>query len=275
MAKKTIKQSRYEAMFARLQAKKEGAFVPFVMLGDPDMETSLTIIDTLVASGADALELGIPFSDAVADGVVIQQASYRALTAEVTPTDCLRLLKKIRARHSEVPIGLLVYANLVVHRDVKTFYRDVAEVGVDSVLIADLPVGEATAFVEAANAAGVAPIFVAPPNADDATVREIARQGRGYTYFLGRAGVTGADRQMQTPLSSRFDALRAAGAAPAVVGFGISTPEHVRAALAAGAAGAIAGSATVAIIEQHLNDDAAMHEALAAFVKKMKAATLL
>ncbi|MCL2872184.1 MAG: tryptophan synthase subunit alpha [Betaproteobacteria bacterium] len=275
MKKQIAKATRYEAMFARLQAKKEGAFVPFVMLGDPDIEASLEIIDTLVASGADALELGIPFSDAVADGVVIQQASYRALTAEVTPSDCLRLLKRIRARHFDVPIGLLVYANLVVHRDVKTFYRDVAEAGVDSVLIADLPVGEATAFVEAANAAGVAPIFAAPPNGDEATIREIAQKGCGYTYFLGRVGVTGANRQMQTLLSSRFKALQAASAAPAIVGFGISTPEHVRAALVAGAVGAIAGSATVAIIEKYLNDKTAMHEALAVFVTKMKAATRL
>jgi len=120
---------------------------------------------------------------------------------------------------------------------------------------------------------GVAPVFVVPPNADEATVREIAQRGRGYTYFLGRAGVTGVDQEMQTPLPSRFKALQAAGAAPAVVGFGISTPEHIRTALGAGAAGAIAGSATVAIIEQHLEDKVTMHEALAVFVQKMKAAT--
>jgi tryptophan synthase alpha chain len=270
---KTMKTIRYEAMFARLWAKKEGAFIPFVILGDPNLETSLKIIDTLIASGADALELGIPFSDAVADGPVIQRAGFRALAAGVTPTDCLTLLKKVRAKHSDVPMGLLVYANLVVHRNVKMFYRDVADVGVDSVLIADLPVEAATPFIEAASVAEVAPVFVVPPNADDAAVREIAKQGQGYTYFLGRAGVTGVDRQMQTLSSSLLDTLQAAKAAPAVVGFGISTPEHVRAALAAGAAGAIAGSATVAIIEKHLNDEAAMREALAVFVKKMKAAT--
>ncbi|MDR0771423.1 MAG: tryptophan synthase subunit alpha [Burkholderiales bacterium] len=268
-----MKTTRYEAMFARLKEKEEGAFVPFVMLGDPDSETSLAVIDTLVAHGADALELGIPFSDAVADGPVIQRSSYRALTAGVTPAQCLQSLKHIRAKHPDIPIGLLVYANLVVHRDVKTFYREAAEAGVDSVLVADVPVGAAAPFVEAANEAGVAPIFVVPPNADDAIIREIARQGRGYTYFLGRAGVTGVDREMQTPLPARFKALQAAGAAPAIVGFGISTPEHIRAALDAGAAGAIAGSATVAIIEQHLHDKAAMLEALAAFVRKMKAAT--
>ncbi|MCL2307853.1 MAG: tryptophan synthase subunit alpha [Proteobacteria bacterium] len=267
-----MKTNRYEAMFARL--KKEGAFIPFVTLGDPDIETSSAIIDTLIASGADALELGIPFSDAVADGPVIQRAGFRAMAAGVTPADCLRLLKNVRAKYPEVPIGLLVYANLVVHQDVKTFYREAAEAGVDSVLVADVPVGAAAPFIEAAETAGIAPIFVVPPNADEAAIREIAKRRRGYTYFLGRAGVTGADREMQTLLPSRFKALQAAGAAPAIVGFGISTPEHIRAALDAGAAGAIAGSATVAIIERHLEDKTAMHEALAEFVRKMKAATL-
>jgi tryptophan synthase alpha chain len=268
-----MKTYRYETMFARLQAKNEGAFIPFVMLGDPDVEMSLTVIDTLIDSGADALELGIPFSDAVADGPVIQRAGYRALTAGVTPAHCLQILKRVRTKHPDIPIGLLVYANLAVHRDVKTFYRDVAEAGVDSVLVADMPVGVAEPLVEAAEAAGIAPIFVVPPNADETVIREVARKGRGYTYFLGRAGVTGADRAMQTPLPARFKALQAAGAAPAIVGFGISTPEHVRAALDAGAAGAIAGSATVAIIEQYLDDGAAMREALAVFVRKMKEAT--
>ncbi|MDR2017109.1 MAG: tryptophan synthase subunit alpha [Burkholderiales bacterium] len=268
-----MKTTRYETMFAHLQAKKEGAFIPFVVLGDPDAETCLSVIDTLIEHGADALELGIPFSDAVADGPVIQQAGYRALEGGVTPTHCWQMLKRIRAKHPDVPIGLLVYANLVVHRDVKAFYKEAAEADVDSVLVADVPIGASALFVEAADETGIAPIFIVAPNADETVIREIARQGRGYTYFLGRAGVTGADREMQTLLSSRFEALQAAGAAPAIVGFGISTPEHIRAALAAGAAGVIAGSATVSIIEQHLDDKAAMCEALATFVRKMKAAT--
>ncbi|MDR2243885.1 MAG: tryptophan synthase subunit alpha, partial [Burkholderiales bacterium] len=268
MEKETMKTDRYETMFARLQAKKEGAFIPFVMLGDPGIQTSLAIIDTLIAGGADALELGIPFSDAVADGPMIQRAGYRALKAGVTPADCLRLLKNVRAQYPDIPIGLLVYANLVVHQNMKTFYKKVAKAGVDSLLVADVPVSAATPFIEAAEAAGIAPIFVIPPNADEATAREVAQRGRGYTYFLGRAGVTGAEREMQTLLPSRFRALRAMGAAPAIVGFGISTPEHIRAALDAGAAGAISGSATVAIIEQHLDNETAMHEALTAFVRK-------
>jgi len=231
-----MKTTRYETMFTRLREKKEGAFIPFVMLGDPDAETSLSIIDTLITAGADALELGIPFSDAVADGPVIQEAGYRALAAGATPAHCFRLLKRVRDSHPEVPMGLLIYANLVVHADLKTFYRESAGAGVDSVLVADVPVAAASLFIDAAEAADIAPVFVVPPNADDAAICEIARRGRGYTYFLGRSGVTGADREMQTPPQSRLKALRIAGAAPIVIGFGISTPEHIRAVLAAGAA---------------------------------------
>jgi tryptophan synthase alpha chain len=268
-----MKRTRYEEMFARMKEKKEGALIPFVMLGDSDEKTSLEVVDTLLEGGADALELGIPFSDAVADGVVIQEAGCRALAAGATPAGCMYLLKEVRRKHPKVPLGLLLYSNLLLARGLKAFYEEAAAAGVDSILVADLPVGAAGAFTEAAEAAGVAPVFVVPPNAEEGTLREIARRGRGYSYVLGRAGVTGADRQMQTPLPSRFEALRALGAAPAVVGFGISTPEHIRAALAAGAAGAICGSATISLIAQHLDDKAAMHEALAAFVRKMKAAT--
>ncbi|MCL2625496.1 MAG: tryptophan synthase subunit alpha [Cystobacterineae bacterium] len=268
-----MKTNRYEKMFDRLQLKKEGAFIPFVVLGDPDVETSFEIVDTLVGSGADALELGIPFANAVADGPVIQRSSFRALEAGVTPAHCLELCRRIRAKHPETPMGLLLYANLIIHRGLKSFYAEAANAGVDSILAADIPVGAAGPFIEAATETGVSPVFVVPPNIGEGALKEVARHGRGYTYVLGRAGVTGADRQMQTPLPQRFEALRAAGAAPAVVGFGISTPEHVRTALAAGAAGAISGSAGVALVEQHLNDKAAMHEALTGFVRQMKEAT--
>jgi tryptophan synthase alpha chain len=271
--KKPMKATRYEAMFSTLQEKGEGAFIPFVMLGDPDMETSLEVVAALVEGGADALELGIPFSDAVADGPVIQRAGCRALAAGATPADCFGLLRRIRARYPEVPVGLLVYANLAINRGLEAFYGAAAEAGADSLLVADLPIGAAGPFIEAAEAAGVAPVFVLPPNAEEDTLREVSRRGRGYTYFLGRPGVTGADREMQTPLPSRFEALKAAGAPPAVVGFGISTPEHVRAALAAGAAGVICGSAIVALVEKYLGDEAAMYKALVGFVKAMKAAT--
>ncbi|MDR1376200.1 MAG: tryptophan synthase subunit alpha, partial [Synergistaceae bacterium] len=131
--------SRYKKMFSDLKKKGEGAFIPFVMLGDPDMETSEAIIGTLVESGADALELGIPFSDPVADGPVIQTSANRALASGATPDGCLDLLAKVRKKYADIPSGLLVYANLVVGKGGEKLYKRAAESGVDSVLVADVP----------------------------------------------------------------------------------------------------------------------------------------
>jgi tryptophan synthase alpha chain len=260
-------------MFRELREKGEGAFIPFVMLGDPDADESEAITETLIENGADALEMGIPFSDPVADGPVIQAAANRALAAGATQDICFSIIKKIRAAHGNIPIGLLVYANLVMARGADYFYRRAAESGADSVLVADVPALSAHEFSRSALDAGVAPVYVIPPNADEDKLREIAGMTRGYAYYLGRSGVTGADREMTAPMSSRLELLRSAGSPPIAVGFGISRPDHVRAALDAGADGAIAGSATVSIIAEHLNDRRKTHETLANFIREMKSAT--
>ncbi|MDR1731759.1 MAG: tryptophan synthase subunit alpha [Synergistaceae bacterium] len=264
---------RYVKTFERLRQKREGAFIPFVTLGDPGMEESEAILETLIEGGADALELGIPFSDPVADGPVIQTASNRALEAGSTPDKCMDLLEKTRRRHPDIPMGLLVYANLVLGKGADHFYSHAARAGVDSVLVADVPVLESALFVRCASRVGVDTVFIVPPNADDTKLREIAKHTKGYTYFLGRSGVTGADREMNVPMGSKIRLLKDAGAPPVVVGFGISRPEHVKNALAAGADGAIAGSATVAIVAAHLGDPKKTRTELLQFVQAMKAAT--
>ena len=233
---------RYESLFAQLKERKEGAFVPFVTLGDPGIEQSLKIIDTLIEAGADALELGIPFSDPLADG----------------PT---------------IPIGLLMYANLVFNKGIDEFYAQCEKVGVDSVLVADVPIEESAPFRQAALRHNVAPIFICPPNADDDLLRQIASYGRGYTYLLSRAGVTGAENRAALPLNHLVAKLKEYNAAPPLQGFGISAPDQVKAAIDAGAAGAISGSAIVKIIEQHINEPEKMLAALKVFVQPMKAAT--
>jgi tryptophan synthase alpha chain len=264
---------RYQHAFEQLLARKEGAFVPFVTLGDPSPEQSLKIIDTLIEAGADALELGIPFSDPLADGPTIQNAALRAFASGVTPTQCFEMLAAIRQKHPTIPIGLLMYANLVYNRGIDEFYALCAKVGVDSVLIADVPVEESAPFRQAAMRHNVAPIFICPPNADDALLQEIATHGRGYTYLLSRAGVTGAETRAQLPLHHLVEKLTELNAAPSLQGFGISEPSQVRDAIAAGAAGAISGSAIVKIIEKNLDKPEAMLSELKAFVQAMKAAT--
>lgn len=264
---------RYQQLFSQLKTRQEGAFVPFVTLGDPNFEMSLQIIDTLIEAGADALELGIPFSDPLADGPTIQNANLRAFTAGVTPARCFEMLTIIREKHPQIPIGLLMYANLVFTNGIDSFYERCAVAGVDSVLVADVPLEESLPFRTAALRHQIAPIFICPPNASNDLLREIASYGRGYTYLLSRAGVTGSEHRASVPLTHLVNTLTEYHAAPCLQGFGISEPSQVRDALRAGAAGAISGSAIVRIIEQHLQQPAQMLGALSAFVSEMKAAT--
>ena len=258
---------RYAAMFGRLAAAREGAFGAFVMLGDPDLETSAALLDSLVAGGADMVEVGIPFSDPVADGPVIQAAAARALAAGVRPADAFGLIRAFRARHPEVPVGILTYANLVVARGRDSFYRLAAEAGADSGLVADVPALEAQPFAAAAHAHGIAPVMIAAANTPAQRLAWIARLGGGYTYCVARPGVTGAEAEARFDHGEMLRALQAAGAPPPVFGFGISTPAQVAAALEAGAAGAISGSAIVARIA------AGELDGLAGFVAELKAAT--
>lgn len=264
---------RYQTAFDNLKANNEGAFVPFVTIGDPGPELSVKIIKALIDGGADALELGIPFSDPSADGITIQNAGLRALNAGVDTDTCIDILRQVREYAPNIPIGLLLYGNLVFARGIETFYHDMANAGVDSILIADLPIRESAPFRKAADNSKVAQIFIAPPNASDDTLREVASFGRGYTYVLSRAGVTGTETKAAMPASHLIDKLTEFHAAPPVLGFGISEPAQVSEAIKSGAAGAIAGSATVKIIEKNLSDENKMLAELKAFTTAMKAAT--
>jgi tryptophan synthase alpha chain len=252
--------SRYAAMFDRLSG--DGAFGAFVMLGDPDIHTSARLLDALVEGGADMIEVGIPFSDPVADGPVIQAAAQRALAAGVRVGDCIDLIAALRRRHTDVPIGILTYANIVVARS--GFIRDSAEAGADSLLIADVPALEAEPFTREMEQAGIEPVLIAAGNTPDATLERIAKLSKAYTYCVSRAGITGthAGGQFNAGLVER---VKHAGAPPAVFGFGISRPEHVRAALDSGARGVICGSAIVDLVSRRGD--------VAAFVQTLKAVT--
>ncbi|MEG1787424.1 MAG: tryptophan synthase subunit alpha, partial [Citrobacter sp.] len=220
-----------------------------------------------------ALELGIPFSDPLADGPTIQEATLRAFAAGVTPSQCFEMLALIRQKHPTIPIGLLMYANLVFSKGIDEFYAQCEKVGVDSVLVADVPVEESAPFRAAALRHNIAPIFICPPNADEELLRQIASHGRGYTYLLSRAGVTGAENRAALPLHHLVEKLKAYDAPPSLQGFGISAPEQVTGAIDAGAAGAISGSAIVKIIEKNVAAPEQMLAELKAFVSAMKAAT--
>ena len=258
--------TRYAAMFDRCAAAHQGAFGAFLMLGDPDLATSATLLDALVEGGADMVEFGIPFSDPVADGPVIQAAAMRALAAGVRTQHCLDLLAAFRARHADVPIGILTYANIVAARGIDTFCAELASAGVDSLLVADVPSIEAAPYAAAARAAGIDLVMIAAPNTPTATLAKLATLSSGYTYCVARAGVTGADAELALDHALLFAALGNVGAPPPMLGFGISSPDQVRQALASGAAGVISGSAIVAKGSEG-------PDAVRAFVAAMKAAT--
>lgn len=254
--------SRYAAMFERLAG--EGAFGAFITLGDPDLQTSAALLDALVLGGADMIEVGIPFSDPIADGPVIQASALRALNAGVRVADCLDLIAGFLARHAQVPVGILTYANLLMARGPDRFMRDAVDAGADSLLIADVPSLEAEAWIEQMASAGLDPVLIAAANTPPAALERIARLSKGYTYCVSRAGITGTHAQGRFS-SALVGRLKALGAAPPIFGFGIATPEHVRAALDAGAAGVICGSAIV--------DCAARGGDVSALVRTLKQAT--
>lgn len=271
--RKSAMSNRYQSCFESLKQKQQGAFVPFVMLGDPNLELSYQIITRLIDNGADALELGIPFSDPIADGPVIQKAAIRALDNGATVAKCFDLIANIRKDYPDIPVGLLVYSNLVVGNSIDGFYQQAANAGVDSVLVADVPIIESDRFIETANKHNIAPIFIATPNAGEETLREVASRGQGYTYLLSRAGVTGTDVKAEMPVDGIIESLNKYHAPPALLGFGISEPAQVKQAIKSGAGGAISGSAVVKIIEKNLEDSRNMLDELAKFIADMKAAT--
>lgn len=275
---------RYSALFSRLEEQGEGAFVPFIMLTDPSVEESYGIISTAVEAGADALELGVPFSDPIADGPTIQKSHVRALDGGATVEKSLGLIRRIREAYPDLPIGMLIYSNVAYSRGLDRFYAEFKDAGADSVLLPDVPVREGAPFSRAAEAAGIHPIYIAPAQASEASLEGLAARSRGYIYAISRHGVTGTEKESETSgLKEVVDNVKRFGGAPVLLGFGISSPEHVRDAIAAGAAGAITGSAITKIIDAHTEgehpepgrivDLPALKKEISEFVSEMKAAT--
>jgi len=264
--------SRYHDMFERL-GQHQGAFIPYVMLYDPDRATSKKIINAVIEAGADALELGIAFSDPLADGPTIQKAGLRALKNHSTVSEALSLVHEIRDQHPHIPIGILTYANLVYKNSLDWFYARCHDSGVDSVLVADVPLLEIEPFFQAAIKHHIDPVLIAPANMPKQRIKELAHYARGYTYVVTRSGVTGCDRKVKLDHRDFLAELKAAKAPPVIFGFGISEPSHVEMALKQGAAGAISGSKIVSIIENNLDNQSLMLHELTNFIRLMKKAT--
>ncbi len=262
---------RIKDTFRKLRKKGEKALMPFVVIGDPDYKTSLQIVKRL-SKYADMLELGIPFSDPIADGPTIQSADVRALKKGINTDIAFRFIKDIR-KFTQMPIGLLVYYNLIYQRGIARFYRECKSTGVDSVLAADVPIEEAGEIIREARKNKVSSVFIVSPLTEKERLKKIVKNTRGFVYIVSRLGVTGARKELQRSTLELIMRVRSHTKLPLCVGFGISKPEHVRAICKAGADCAIIGSAIVKIIEKNLKNKKLMLKRIEEYTKKLKEAT--
>lgn len=251
--------NRYQKLFKNLLKKKLGAFVPFITLGDPNPISCMHIIDVLITSGSDALELGIPFSDPLSDGPIIQKSMQRAFNAGTNFTNSLVMLKNIRKKYPNIPIGILIYANLVFKYGINNFYLHCSNIGIDSVLIPDVPIEEIAPFFNAATYYKIAQIFICPPNATEELIYKITLKSNGYIYLLSRPGVTGYNNTIKkidnTILNHLIKCIQQQKKKlPILQGFGIYTPCQAQTSLSLGTSGIISGSAIAEIIEKNIND---------------------
>ncbi len=242
--------SRIEALFASLKEKKEKALITFITAGDPDLPTTKKIILELVDKGADIIELGIPFSDPMADGPTIQLASERALAAGTTTAGVLSLVKELRREGCTAPVVLFGYYNPVFVYGLERFAKDARRAGVDGVLIVDLPPEESGDLKEALKGQGLDLVYLLTPTSDVSRIKLVAGKASGFVYYVSVAGVTGARKKLTANLQAAVKKVKAGIDLPVGVGFGISTPEQARSA-ARGADGVIVGSAIVNIIAKH------------------------
>jgi tryptophan synthase alpha chain len=239
---------RIRAAFERCRARSEPALVTYVMGGDPDVETSKRMALACVEGGADLLELGVPFSDPIADGPTIQHAAERALAAGTTPADVLAVAAAVRAR-SEVPIALMGYLNPILAHGLERFGRDCARAGVDAVIVPDLLPEEAGEIAPLLAAHGVRTVFLLAPTSGPERVEAAARAATGFLYFVSVTGVTGARKAVPAEIRERVGFIRERSPVPVVIGFGVSTPDEAK-ALGKLADGVVVGSAIVSRIAE-------------------------
>ncbi len=258
----------YKQTFKELRA---AALIPFFVIGDPDFDTSLSLVTTAIDAGADILELGIAFSDPIADGPTIQKADIRTLASGMTVTRALEFIGKV-AEYKNLPIGLLVYYNLIYQYGVEKFFADFKAAGGSSVLVADLTIDDADEIAPLAESAGLETVFMVTPNTNDERLKLIAEKTTGFIYTVSTYGVTGTRSELSDLVKPLIARLKAATDVPVCVGFGISSPNQAKQVATAGADGVIIGSRIVGIIEDNLSDPEKMRKQLTAFITEVKTA---
>jgi tryptophan synthase alpha chain len=244
---------RIAARLAQCKAEGRPAFVAFLTAGDPSLDRTVSAALELEKAGVDVLELGVPFSDPLADGPVIQRSSERALSRGVTLARVLEVVREIR-KTSQLPLVLFSYLNPLLQRGLERIAAEAAKAGVDGVLVTDLPPEEGQAWIAAARAAELDTIFLASPTSPDERLRKVAEASRGFVYAISRMGVTGERQALSDDARPLVARLRALTRVPVALGFGISTPEQVKEAAAAADA-VVVGSALVRFLEEHPQGD--------------------
>lgn len=241
--------NRIDRAFARLMARGRKGLIPFLAAGDPSMEETVSLVREFEDRGADLVEIGVPFSDPLADGVVNQRAYQRALDAGASLNQVLDLVANIR-RHSEIPLVLMSYINPIHRFGLDRFPAAAGEAGVDGLILSDCPPEEMDGFLDNLVGAGVDPILLVAPTSPDRRISLISGRGRGYIYYVSLRGVTGPREKLPPDLSEGIRRIRAFTKLPLAVGFGISNPAQAK-AVAALADAVIVGSAIVATVESH------------------------
>jgi tryptophan synthase alpha chain len=253
---------RIAQAFARARSENRAAFVAYLCAGDPDLETSVAACRAVIESGTDVLELGVPFSDPLADGLTNQLAAQRALAGGMTGANVFELVKRIRA-FSEVPIVFYTYYNLIFANGVDAYVRAAKAAGVDGILTLDLPPEEAGEVSQACAAHGVKTVFIVAPTTPESRMAIIGAAATGFIYYVSREGVTGVRNEVALNVPEAVAKIKAHTTLPVVVGFGISKREHVK-EIAAYADGVVVGSALVNCIRDNLTERAKIAPALAA-----------
>ena len=258
--------NRLARTLAGLRARRRCALIPYIMAGDPTPQATERLVDTLVASGADVVELGVPFSDPIADGPINQRAGLRAMAQGMGLRPALEVVTRLRAR-TTVPLAFMTYYNLIFQYGLERFCRDATSAGLDGLIVADLPPEEGGELIAAARQADLATVFLLAPTSTEARIRAVAEACTGFVYCVSRTGVTGVRDELPEGLRDLVLRIREQTAAPICVGFGLSRPEQVR-EVALVADGVIVGSAIVQMIE----DAPGELDRVGAFVRDLRAA---
>lgn len=258
--------ARLRERLEEMQRRGQRGLIVYLMAGDPDLDTTGKLVVELGRAGVAAVELGVPFSDPIADGPTIQRAAERALAGGTRLTDVLQLVRNVRSV-TDVPVLLFTYLNPVLRLGWRRFVREAVDSGVDGALLLDLPPEEAGDYPDLAAEAGLETVFLVAPTSTPGRVKQAARLSTGFVYVVSRTGVTGAREKIPAEVRETVDLVRRTTSAPVAVGFGISRPEHVR-AVTAFADAAVVGSALVQRIEQQATTDEAVREAVS-FVRTL------